>query len=328
MVSVDCIRYTGEVHTMSYKSTKLMQEFPIEQIITIHYFEYMKNFVFRGESHDFWEFLYVDKGEIIVQADDLRYELHAGDIIFHKPNEFHAIQSIGSKAPNLVAISFLCTSPAMHFFEQKSCTLAPEERLFISQIISEAHGAFSTPLYIPMVEEVVVSENAPFGSQELILLYLRTFLIQVKRNHLDSSIKLKYTPISSLPVQPHSSDRLNDIIQYMEFHICDQLSIEDICLEFSISRSTLHSLFHKTEGCGAIDYFNTLKIQRAQEIIKDDTMNFTEIAYFLSYSSLQYFSKQFKKATGMSPLEYSNSVKKYSNVLTNAARRLSPDTSA
>ena len=58
-----------------------------------------------------------------------------------------------------------------------------------------------------------------------------------------------------------------------------------------------------------------MKIERAKDIIRDGTMNFTEIAYFLSYSSLQYFSKQFKKATGMSPLEYSSSVKGISRSL-------------
>ena len=46
-----------------------------------------------------------------------------------------------------------------------------------------------------------------------------------------------------------------------------------------------------------------------RDIIRDGSMNFTEIAYFLSYSSLQYFSKQFKNATGMSPSEYASSVK-------------------
>lgn len=55
--------------------------------------------------------------------------------------------------------------------------------------------------------------------------------------------------------------------------------------------------------------------------MRNSTMNFTEIAHFLSYGSLQYFSKQFKKITGLSPLEYSNSVKKYSDVLTDDASR-------
>ena len=68
---------------MPYCSTPLTIEFDIREIITVHYFEYMKDFVFSGEAHDFWEFLYVDKGEITVQADHSIYHLKAGDVIFH-----------------------------------------------------------------------------------------------------------------------------------------------------------------------------------------------------------------------------------------------------
>mgnify|MGYP000429479181 CR=1 FL=1 len=58
-----------------------------------------------------------------------------------------------------------------------------------------------------------------------------------------------------------------------------------------------------------MEYFNGLKIQRAKDMIRDGRKNLTEIAGFLSYSSLPYFSKQFKKATGMAPMEYASSVK-------------------
>ena len=55
---------------MTYVKTQLKWEITIPAIITIHYFEYMKDFAFKGESHDFWEFLYVDKGNILVRAAD------------------------------------------------------------------------------------------------------------------------------------------------------------------------------------------------------------------------------------------------------------------
>ena len=78
---------------MTYIKTKLKRSIDIDAIITLHYFEYMKNFEFKGESHNFWEFLYVDKGTIAVRADDTWTTLKTGDIIFHQPNEFHAIKS-------------------------------------------------------------------------------------------------------------------------------------------------------------------------------------------------------------------------------------------
>lgn len=313
---------------MTYVSTKLKKELVINEIITVHYFEYMKDFCFVGESHDFWEFLYVDKGEVTIMADDVFYQLHAGDIVFHRPNEFHAIHTTGKKAPNLVAISFRCDSPAIQFFEQKSCTLVQEERVLISRIISEARDAFSTPLHIPSVEQVFPSANAAFGAEQLILNYLEIFLIHVKRTHLDAKTNL--TPARTSPIMDASinSNRLDAIIHYMEFRICEQLTVSDICNEFSISRSSLHALFHREKNCGAIDYFSYMKIERAREIMRDGSMNFTEIAYYLSYSSLQYFSKQFKKATGMSPLEYSSSVKQISNTLTTVDRKTQKETSS
>ena len=107
---------------------------------------------------------------------------------------------------------------------------------------------------------------------------------------------------------------LVEVIRYMEFHICDRLSIGEICSKFGMSKSYLHNLFYKAKGCGAIDYFNKLKLGRAKTIIREGNMSFTEISIFLSYSSLSYFSKAFRKLENMSPMEYAASVKNISNL--------------
>lgn len=294
---------------MTYVSTKLEKIFQIDSIVTIHYFEYMSDFVFSGETHDFWEFLYVDKGKVSVQTDDRQYTLTTGDIIFHKPNEFHAIESISKKAPNLVAASFYCTSPSIKLFSNFHCTLTLEERTLISKIITESKNTFSSPLYLPSVEQVKISENAPFGSQQLISLYLELLLITLKRNHLENSISTSFV---------HSSVRNNlpeEISAFMKRHICDAMTVYSICETFSISRSTLHTLFTAKYHYSPMAYFHKLKMDYAKELLRSEKMNCTEVAHYLSFSSLQYFSKQFKKATGMSPLEYISSVKGISNSL-------------
>ena len=107
---------------------------------------------------------------------------------------------------------------------------------------------------------------------------------------------------------------LVEVIRYMEFHICDRFFIGEICSKFGMSKSYLQDLFHKAKGCGAIDYFNKLKLGRAKTIIREGNMSFTEISIFLSYSSLSYFSKTFRKLENMSPMEYAASVKNISNL--------------
>ncbi len=178
----------------------------------------------------------------------------------------------------------------------------------ISRIITEARQTFATPMHIPSVEQVQLKDNTPFASQQMILLYLELFLITLIREHQEengASIQHKSSPEK----ESTEHERLSEILKFFEYHICEKLTVSDICNEFSMSRSALQFLFHEQLDCGVIDYFNKMKIQSAKDIIRDGSMNLTEIAYFLSYSSLPYFSKQFRIATGMSPSAYASSVK-------------------
>lgn len=298
---------------MPYVPTELQKEITIEKIITIHYFEYMKEFEFRGESHDFWEFLYVDQGTVIVWADEKEYQLKSGNIIFHKPNEFHAIKSVGHKAPNLVAVSFICHSDAMKHFNERVTFLTSQEKTLIAQIIAEARMAFTTPLHVPSIEQVQLAEEPPFGAQQMILLYLEIFLISVQRNHPKSSMDGSCTKeIIKKQICEDGFRKVysfSRIINYMELHICEPLKVKDICSIFYISSSTLQSLFHDQKGCGVIEYFHQMKIELSKDIIRSGSMNLTEIAHYLGYNSLQHFSKRFKSITGMSPFHYASSVK-------------------
>ena len=100
-----------------YVKIPIEEMFVIGKIVTMYYFEFASNYVFKGEKHDFWEFLYVDKGEVEIMADTQGYKLEQGDIVFHKPNEFHSVWANGKIAPNIIVISFECKSSAMKFLK-------------------------------------------------------------------------------------------------------------------------------------------------------------------------------------------------------------------
>lgn len=296
-----------------FQSIILKQELSITNIYSIHYFEYLSDFVFEGESHNFWEFLLVDSGAIEATADDKKYPLGSGDIIFHKPNEFHAVKAINKSAPNLIVISFDCSAPCMTFFENRLMRVTKEEKALLSTIISEARKTFYTPLNHPYVSYLRRYQNPPFGGEQLIKLSLELFLLSLLRRQTHSAEVQRFPATPALRSRLDTEKTFEQVSAYLSDHIYDNLTVEDICRYNIISRSRLQHLFHQHEGCGVIEYFSRLKIEAAKQLIREGQYTFSQIANILNFSSYQYFSLKFKKYTRMSPSEYLSSTKFYNS---------------
>lgn len=299
---------------MSYEKITLLQDLEIKDIVTIHYFEYMNTFSFPGESHDFWEFLYVDKGEVEVNADGNKFTLKKNQIVFHKPNEFHGLNANGVIAPNLVVISFYCDALCMHFFENQILQINELERTLLGQIIHEAKKTFSSPLDDPMLKKLERNAEIPFGSEQIIKINLEYFLINlIRRYRINQDDTASYNSKQDKITKMNYDDELiHRIIHYMEAHLDSRLTMEQICADHSIGRSQLQNLFQKKFQCGVIEYFSKMKIEAAKQYIRETNMNFSQIAEKLGFGSVHYFSRQFKKISNMTPTEYSTSVKSLS----------------
>lgn len=292
---------------MEYKKLSVNKEISVDAIVTIHYFEYMSDFVFEGEAHNFWELVYVDKGEIEVFNGKCWQALKKGEVIFHKPMEFHGLKANGVIAPNLIVISFSCNSPAMTFFSGKKLFCNSFEIGLLASIIHEARTAFSSGLDDPAAGEMVLG-TPQFASLQLIGSNLEHFLIDMCRtNH--SSVLDKAADIHTT-FRNEGSDFLliDNILNYFEKNIMRPLSVDMICQDNLISASKLKQLFKTYLDCGVIEYFNKMRIDYAKQLIRSSTKSVSEISDMLGYNSIHYFSRFFKKMTGMSPTEYSHSV--------------------
>lgn len=300
---------------MGFKSLELKQEILINKIVTIHYFEYMSDYSFPGERHDFWEFLCVDKGEVNIIAGDKPHTLTKGQIVFHKPNEFHTVKANGKIAPNLVVIAFECHSPCMKYFENLITNIDESERTILARIIYEARSCIKTPLNNPGTTQMERREDAPFASEQMIKLLMEGLLISMIRRQ-QKPRQDAFSAHSAVKSVKKKNDALlyNKITLYLEEHIRERLTIEEICRENLIGRSQLQKLFREHNQCGVIDYFSHLKIDLAKQLIRENHHNFTQISDFLGYTSIHYFSRQFKKITGMTPSEYASSIKVLSDV--------------
>lgn len=307
-----CLLCTEEISMthIHYIGKKIPQLFHITMIYTIHYFEYARDFHFDGERHDFWEFIYVDSGNVDISQGSRKVTLTKDEIAFHRPMEFHDVHATKTSAPNLIVMSFQCRSSAMQFFSGKVLHLNATERKILADIIKEAKGAFSSSVADPYLAEIELSEDGPAGALQLMCNQLETFLILLYRRCSTSAKAVEDTSDISKMTQINNRDmQYETIIKYMADNVDKKLSIADICHHTVISRSQLYRVFRNHGQESVMETFSRMKIDAASHMIRETSMQFQQISEALNYSSLQYFSRQFHKITGKAPSEYATSVK-------------------
>ncbi|GAA3413043.1 AraC family transcriptional regulator [Paenibacillus hodogayensis] len=289
---------------MRFPRYEIREDIHIRKLISCYYFELSKTYKYAGEKHDFWEILYVDKGEIEIDTDYGHFNLKQGDLLFHEPNEFHSPKSNGKISPNIFIVTFECESEPMAFFlSNKLFRLREKEKTVLALLMEEGWNAFG-PSPINSGRILYPREGAPFGSEQLFKAHLETLLIHLIRSGHDTD-KTSTPPI---PRMNRESETADPVISYMNEHLGDNLTLDDLCDHFAIGRTQLSIMFKKRVGCGVIEYMNRLKIDRAKQLIREDVYNLTEISELLGYSSVHYFSRHFKKTIDMTPSEYAKTL--------------------
>lgn len=283
----------------AYVKTRPKTVINVSRIVTIHYYEFGPNFIFAGEQHDFWEMVYVDKGTVQIRRDDEDVVLQQGEVIFHRPNEFHAIRSLNS-APNFFVISFTCTSEAMCCFEKYQTKLDKTLKAYLSSIIREAESTYRIPKNDPELTKLERRENALLGGEQLIQMYLQQlliFMLRAMNDHADAIFPQK---------EPQLHPLVRVIQAYLESKVEETVRIEDLCYEFGYSRSFLSRLFQEETGASLAAYAMQRKIDKAKALIRETKLNFAQISARLGFENPQYFSRVFKRCTGMTPTEFKN----------------------
>ena len=282
----------------AYVKTKLQNVLTVSQIVTVHYFEFDKNFVFNGESHDFWEMVYVDKGSVEIGFDGEKIALSSGEIIFHAPNEFHTVKSLDSD-PNFLVLTFVCNSPLAEYFRKYHTALDKTMRGFISSIIKEAENAYEISVNNLHQTKLTKRDNAPIGSEQLIKTYLEQFLILLIRNIVKEDKPSLFPSKESM--ETHLVRAAKEIIVK---RAGDEFHVSDLCQELGYSKSYLSKLFREQTGETIAAFATKEKIKYAKQLIREGCYNFSEIAYSLAFDNPQYFSRVFKRVTGMTPTEF------------------------
>ena len=297
---------------MQYKVHKLNTEFSVTDLVNVSYYTLSKDFVWSGESHEPWEMVYVDKGEMVITAGTDTYLLKSGEAAFHCPHEFHNLRTSGQKAANVIVMCFYCDSPIMQAFERKILSLNAQEKACLASIIKESEATFRhfDDVYsheeAPCVD-LVPRDAIPFGAQQIIKNLFEYFLILIYRHKDNIRFDARAVPINQLH---HHAQIAVKVQEYLAEHYPERSTLESLASSQNISISQLNRIFKEHTGDSVITYLTTLRIKEAKRMIQESSMNFSQIAVAVGYDNIYYFSSVFKKHTGLTLTEYSKSLRR------------------
>lgn len=97
--------------------------------------------------------------------------------------------------------------------------------------------------------------------------------------------------------------RLGRVLSFIEERLEDAPRIAEIADAGYMSPRSLSRAFRAALGCSPVQYMVRLRVQRAHELLQSTERSVTDIAFGLGYKDGNYFSRQFRAATGMTPRE-------------------------
>ncbi len=283
---------------MEWVSYPVTEQVHIENFFSLFQIHYENEFHFPGESHNFWECLYVLKGSVCVSGDERIYRLTEGDLIFHKPLELHKFYIDNKGGADLLIFSFSLEGTLTGYLQNKVFALDTEQREILRALLhyiqTQAKKINISEDVSPYMKYLEMFQHSKVYAQ-MITTYIYQLLLSLSDNgNIASAVTAPDTLL------------FRQAVNYMTAHINHNPSVSVIAQHCGTSESGLKRLFLKYAGMSVHKYFLKLKFKTAAELLHSG-LNVNETAEKLGFSTQSYFSVACKREMGMNPSQLKES---------------------
>ncbi len=242
---------------------------------------------FERHCHRSYELIYILQGAGKYIVEGIEYPMHPHALLFMQPREYHYARPEPSTPYERVVIHF--------------DGAGVPEKLLDHPILNEQHGNYfplgagSHPIrsvYEMMDNIVPLAGEDGTGSNAQAEAFVRATLVQIL------SLLTLETPEQTISAD---SETILRVIDYLNQHLTEEISLDTLAKEFFISKYHLSRLFHAQIGTSIFNYINTKKIVLAQGLLAEGE-NANAVAFRLGYRDYSTFYRAYRKQTGESPV--------------------------
>ncbi|WP_150275332.1 helix-turn-helix transcriptional regulator [Paenibacillus tepidiphilus] len=248
----------------------------------------------RPHSHELMELYYLCEGERVYFVDDRVVTVHKGELILIPSRQLHATASSEIAEFERILINYdpLLLPPPLRdeplWFHRRGYRLF---RLTLREQ-DEAQQLLSR-----MLEECRAAR--PYHEACTVALFTELMILLQRSEGLQQGGAPKH-PLHHL---------VTDVATYIREHYREGLTLEETAGHFFISPSYLSRVFHRLTGFHFREYIVHIRVREAERLLAGSAAKIQEIASAVGFEHLSHFNKTFKKATGITPLQYRKQAK-------------------
>ena len=139
-------------------------------------------------------------------------------------------------------------------------------------------------------------------------LELASIFAKARRRLLQAELEVNQKAVPETVVKTGVHQKVHEVALYLQTHIHESVSLEELAQRFFMSRSYLTRSFRNVTGFSVVEYMTYIRIQKAQQLLRESDRSITEIADLCGFGNITYFEKVFKTTTGHTPVQYRKTV--------------------
>lgn len=211
---------------------------------------------------------FVISGSLTYFLDGKEVVISAGDAMFAQEGTFRARVAQESGSVEYVAFNFLCQQDVD--LPQKIENCLDGEIPFLLQAVDK-------------------TQETPNQSGEKVA---------------EQILKCLLTSLQSREQERKKHPLVVAVQRYLHAHLSEKINLSDISRETFFSVARLEEIFRRETGVSIIEYLLKERIRRAKRLLTEGALSLTQTANEVGFDDYNYFSRTFKKRTGVSPLAY------------------------
>lgn len=253
-----------------------------DEKLHIQAYRFEGDVVFPNHFHDYYVIGLIESGRRYFSCRNREYALKPGDIMILHPGDSHACTQLDDEVVDYRG--FHISKPVMLDLAEE-ITGKRELPGFSDNIISDEAAA----CHLRALHELVMNGSCDFRKEEQLIL-LVSILIERYGQPFENSV-------------PECPDAIERACGFMERHFTEHISLEQICHDSGLSKSTLLRAFTRSKGVTPYSYLENIRIGEARKLLEQGVPP-VEAALRTGFSDQSHFTNYFSRFIGLAPGVY------------------------